>query len=219
MLGAICPTSHACVQVMFEAADGAMRALLRHSRSQALAARLAVPLVGADRSVKLRHCCATYLLQVQRFRHTHAASADRQKPSMHVLEPDLKSKPWAPKAPSQGQLLPDTRRRPKGNFILWPCTGPAGMGAPGVAAGGGAHCESRRGGVRRRKRGHPGARSLSVRRTVSGGARCSSSGPAEPQPGGPAAAAGRAAAKSSCGDAVQRPRHQSAGQRLLCRQQ
>lgn len=49
---------------MYEAADGALRALLRHCRSAALLPHLALPLV-ADRSIKLRGCCAAYLLQVR----------------------------------------------------------------------------------------------------------------------------------------------------------
>lgn len=52
-------------QVMYEAADGAMRALLEHCRPHQLLKQLTTPLIS-DRSVKLRHCCATYLLQVRR---------------------------------------------------------------------------------------------------------------------------------------------------------
>ena len=47
---------------MYEAADAAMRALLTHCRASALLPHLALPL-ATDRSVKLRHCCAAYLLQ------------------------------------------------------------------------------------------------------------------------------------------------------------
>lgn len=51
-------------QIMADAADGALAAVLRHCRVAALLPPLALPLI-ADRSVKLRHCCAAHLLQVQ----------------------------------------------------------------------------------------------------------------------------------------------------------
>lgn len=48
---------------MAAAADEALAAVLRHCRVAALLPPLALPLV-ADRSVKLRHCCAVHLLRV-----------------------------------------------------------------------------------------------------------------------------------------------------------
>ncbi len=49
---------------MCEAAGGAMRALVDNCRTHHLLPHLTSPLVS-DRSVKLRACCAAYLLQVR----------------------------------------------------------------------------------------------------------------------------------------------------------
>ena len=51
-------------QVMCEAAGGAMRALVDNCRTHHLLPHLTSPLIS-DRSVKLRACCAAYLLQVR----------------------------------------------------------------------------------------------------------------------------------------------------------
>ena len=48
---------------MAEASDAALAAVLRHCRVAALLPHIALPL-AADRSVKLRHCCAEHLLTV-----------------------------------------------------------------------------------------------------------------------------------------------------------
>jgi hypothetical protein len=51
-------------QIMAEAADAALAVVLQHCRAAALLPHLAGPL-ATDRSVKLRQCCATHLLQVK----------------------------------------------------------------------------------------------------------------------------------------------------------
>ena len=51
------------LQIMAEAADAALAAVLQHCRAAALLPHIAGPLAD-DRSVKLRQCCATHLLQV-----------------------------------------------------------------------------------------------------------------------------------------------------------
>jgi hypothetical protein len=62
---------------MYEAADGAVRALLKHCRAHLLLKQLTVPIIN-DRSAKLRLCCATYLLQVGRSNLTGPRSVQWQ---------------------------------------------------------------------------------------------------------------------------------------------
>lgn len=52
------------MQIMAEAADAALAAVLQHCRVAALLPHIAGPL-AKDRSVKLRQCCAAHLLQVR----------------------------------------------------------------------------------------------------------------------------------------------------------